>query len=355
MEELVKISVGIDCGNDHHVANLSGYNNQETIVNVGSLKFLNSTNGFNKFFRWLKKLHVDLSKVVFVLEVTGVYHEQMASELFDLGYNVCVVLPYKSKHFSKTIDIKTMNDFVAAYSLAVMGLEKKLDRWNKPDPFYLTLKQLTREKEQLVHESTQIKNQLHAENASAWPNQASVRRMNQRIKFIKKQIAEIESELHQIVKETTSLKVKIDQLCSIKGVGFITAITVIAETSGFNLIRNKKQLVSYAGLDVVEKTSGTSVRGKSHISKHGNKYLRKCLHFPALTAIRHSQKAKDLFVRLVSKHGIKMKAVVAVQRKLLVLMYILWKNNSFFDPEYEHTKSENELGQSQRTALMELA
>jgi len=114
----------------------------------------------------------------------------------------------------------------------------------------------------------------------------------------------------------------------------ITAVTVIGETDGFHLIRNKKQLVSYAGLDVITKDSGISVKSKARISHKGNKYLRKCMHFPALTAIRSTPLMKALFVRLVSKHGIKMKAAVAVQRKLLILIYVLWKNNQPFDENY---------------------
>ncbi|MEI9945951.1 MAG: IS110 family transposase [Chitinophagaceae bacterium] len=61
-------------------------------------------------------------------------------------------------------------------------------------------------------------------------------------------------------------------ICSIPGVGLLTAVTVLAETNGFDLIRNKKQLTSYAGLDVREKQSGTSVKGKPKISKKGNRY-----------------------------------------------------------------------------------
>ena len=126
-------------------------------------------------------------------------------------------------------------------------------------------------------------------------------------------------------------------LCSLPGVGLLTAVTVLAETNGFDLIRNKRQLASYAGFDVKEKQSGTSVKGKSRISKKGNKYLRKAMHFPALTAIRHDERFKAVFARIVSKHGIKMKAAVAVQRKLPEMMYTLYKTRTAYDKEYLKT------------------
>ena len=96
--------------------------------------------------------------------------------------------------------------------------------------------------------------------------------------------------------------------------------------------------MSYSGLDVRQKDSGTSVKGKPQISKRGNRFLRKAMHLPALSAIRHNEHHKAVFVRLVSKHGIKMKAAVAVQRKLLELIYVIWKNNMPFDKEYTGAK-----------------
>ena len=115
---------------------------------------------------------------------------------------------------------------------------------------------------------------------------------------------------------------------------------VLAETNGFELIRNKKQLTSYAGLDVKEKQSGTSVKGKPRISKKGNTVLRKSMHLPSLSAIKHNEMFKEIFARLVSRHGVKMKAIVAIQRKILELIYLLHKNKTVFQPDYENKKRE---------------
>ena len=67
------------------------------------------------------------------------------------------------------------------------------------------------------------------------------------------------------------------------------------------------------------------------------------MHLPALSAIRHDERFKAIFIRLVSKHGIKMKAVVAVQRKLLEMMFTLYKTNKKYDKEFLKSKElENE-------------
>jgi transposase len=230
-------------------------------------------------------------------------------------------------------------------------LEKKLDLWQKPDPVFNTLKQLTREREQVQISLSQTKNQLHAEQSGAWPNARSIKRMNQLVKTYQKQIKEIEGDIDDILGLNPGIQKRIDHITTTPGVGKLTAVTVAAETNGFNLIRDKKQLVSYAGYDVVEKTSGISVKGIPHISHQGNRHIRRAMHMPALTSIRHTPQNKELFHRLVSKHGIKMKGVVAVQRKLLVLIYTLWKKEEDYDENKYLTKL---LEQPGKTALTEL-
>ena len=66
------------------------------------------------------------------------------------------------------------------------------------------------------------------------------------------------------------------------------------------------------------------------------------MHLPALAAIRHEKKFKAVFVRLVSKHGIKMKAAVAVQRKLLEMIYTVYSKNKAYDKNYLN-QNETEL------------
>jgi hypothetical protein len=109
------------------------------------------------------------------------------------------------------------------------------------------------------------------------------------------------------------------------------------------LIRNKKQLTGYAGLDVIEKTSGTSVKGKTKISKKGNRYLRKALHLPSLAAVKHDENYKTIYARLVSKQGYKMKGLIAVQRKLLELCFILFKTKTVYNKNFQKEKEPKQV------------
>ena len=234
----------------------------------------------------------------------------------------------------RTLATKTITDKTASQAIARFGMERKLENWKRPSKTFKQLRQLTRERDQIVGLRTMAKNHLHAEQAEAEPNAGSVARIKKQILFFTKQEAEIRSALQELIKLNEELKAAVKRSCSIPGVGVLTAATVLGETNGFDLIGNKKQLTSYAGLDVQEKQSGTSVKGKARISKKGNKYLRKCLHMPALTSIRTDERSKAIFVRIVSRHGIKMKAVVAIQRKLLEMIYTLHKQQTTYDPDY---------------------
>ncbi len=335
MEKIIRQSIGIDCSKDDFAVNFSiSYADME-VKHLASRVFKNQQAGFNNFLDWVKKYSEPTLPYVFVMEATGVYHERLACFLYDHKQQVAVVLPQRAKNFSKTLTVKTITDKESAKYLAVMGLEKKLDLWLKPEEVYITLKNLTRERSQIQKQVNEVKNQIHAEKSGAWPNQKSQLRLNERLQFLQKQKEEIEADIAEVLRLNPELNNRIKKVITIPGIGMLTAVTIIAETHAFRLIQNKRQLVSYAGYDVIEKQSGTSVHSKPRISKRGNKHIRKAMHMPACAAIRCSDSSKEVFKRIVSKSGIKMKGVVAVQRKLLVLIYILWKNNEEFDPEYQ--------------------
>ena len=174
----------------------------------------------------------------------------------------------------------------------------------------------------------------------AIPDPNCIKRQQKLITYFDTIEKEIEGEIVKLVKTNPELKEATVLLRTIPGIQIITATGILAETGGFKNINNKNQLVSYAGLDVMEKQSGASVKGISKISKRGNKYLRAALYFPSLAAKKSNKLHKVLFERIFTKTGIRMKGVLAVQRKLLVLAYTIVKNKTPFNKDYETKKAE---------------
>lgn len=334
MKKIVKQIVGVDVAQKDLVVCLGRMYDDWSPELYANKTFANTEKGMEALVWWVKKQTGQEVTARFVMEATGVYHEALAYFLEEKSYEVSIVLPNKISNYMRTLDVKTVTDSTASQAITTFGLERKLDTWIKPKEIYRKLRQLTRERDQLIRERTMVKNQLHAEQTEAFPNKSSLQRIKGRIKILDKQEQQIMDEVRAMIAQDDELQKMMVIICSLPGVGMLTAAIVLAETNGFDLIRNRRQLASYAGFDVMEKQSGTSVKGRPRISKKGNKYLRKAMHCPALTAIQRNERFKAIFARIVSKHGIKMKAVVAVQRKLLEMIFILFKTNKPFDKNY---------------------
>ena len=340
MKKLIKQVLGLDVAQLELVTCLARKYDDLSEDPYVHKTFVNSAKGFEQMMGWIRKLTDPCVGVNYVMEATGVYHESLAYYLKDQGQLVSIVLPNKISNYARTLNVKTITDKTASEAIAQFAIERQTDLWERPSPTYKRLRQLTRERGQIIVERTMVKNELHAENAEAEPNKTSLVRGKKRVELLNRQEKEIAVEIAALIKTEEAVNSAVKLLCSITGIGMLTAATVLAETNGFDLIRNKRQLTSYAGLDVKDHRSGTSVKGKPKISKRGNRFLRKAMHLPALAAIRHDERFKALFVRLVSKHGIKMKAVVAVQRKLLEMAYTIFKSNTKYDKEYLKHKEE---------------
>lgn len=338
MKKVLKQVVGIDVAQKELVVCLGRMFDDLSMELYANSVFKNTESGFVALLKWINRLTNNEIGLRFVMEATGVYHESFAYYLNDNDFELTIVLPNKISNFMRTLKTRTITDKTCAQGIAQFGLEKNLDVWIRPNTTLKVLQQFTREREQLVDERAVVKNRLHAEKAEGRPNANSIERLIARIKFLNEQEKAIKDDIKKIVDSDENLKKDIKNICTIPGVGDLTAVIALAETNGFELIKNSKQLVSYAGLDVKEKQSGTSVKGKSKISKKGNKNLRKAMHMPSLSAVKYIQPHREIYVRLVEKSGIKMQALVAVQRKILVLIYTIYKNKTVFDEEYENKK-----------------
>ena len=165
--------------------------------------------------------------------------------------------------------------------------------------------------------------------------------LQKQLALLQKQKDNMQQQLLDVIEQDVTLKQRFEKILKIKGLGALSLAIIIAETDGFAATQSIAQLTSYAGYDVVEKGSGNR-KGKTKISKKGNGHIRRALHFPALNMVRYRQGNFHLLhQRIYSKTNIKMKGYVAVQRKLLALIYTLWKNNEPFENRFEKQASGN--------------
>src|SRR6478736_354224 len=138
-----------------------------------------------------------MREIVKQVAAIDVYHENFAYFLDANKEEVTVVLPNKISNYMRTLEVKTITDKTSSEAIARFGLERKLELWKRPKDIYKKLRQLTRERDQLVAERTMVKNQLHAEQAESEPGKSSIARIKARIKMLDKQEQEIKAEISQ--------------------------------------------------------------------------------------------------------------------------------------------------------------
>lgn len=325
--KVLKQSIGIDVSKDELVCCLGALDLNNDELYSKSRSFENTPCGFSEMRKWVDRKGYSCNENWYVMEATGVYYENLAYWLLERVQNVSVILPNKVNHYAKTLEVKTKTDSVDARTLSKMGLERKMKKWSVPSKMMREVRFLTRELRETKAKLVVAKNQLHAKNHSHACSKSTLRRLKKQIRLLENQVIEIEAELRVLVMQDTRLSDKIEKLESIPGVSFMTIICILGETNAFALFTSSKQLVSYAGLDIRHKQSGMKV-GKSKITKQGNSFIRAALYMPALCSSVHNPNMKAFYARINKNKPSKKIGITAVARKLLVLMYTLWKNDT---------------------------
>lgn len=335
-DKTLKYSTGIDMSGTDFKVCFSQIDFEQRVKVKGSRKFTNTLKGYQSFDTWLKKHHKNKAiPLKIVVEATGIYHEKLSYFLYKNGYTISVVLPNRSKKYLESLGLKSKTDKLDAKGLAQMGAEQNLQPWQPFSDHIYELKTLTRHRDRLQKMITSTTNQIHAHERMGYITKSVIRQLKQLFKNFNTQLEKIEAEIDKVLHKDEQIAHRANLIAdSIKGVGIMTVATIAAETNGFQLFSSAVQLTSYCGYDVVENQSGKR-KGKTKISKKGNAHIRKALHFPALNVVRlNTGTFPDLFERILNRTLIPMKGYVAVQRKLLCLIYALWKKEQAFDPQF---------------------
>jgi len=332
--ELLCQNLGVDVSKDSLDVAFSTMDMQQQVKVKASRKFANTLIGFNQLQKWMESKRVKDVEMRILMEATGIYYEQIAWFLYEKGYTLSVVLPTKAKRYLQAIGNKSKNDKIDAKGLARMGLEQRLPLWQPLSKNIYRLRLLTRQLEDFNNQRTVFLNQLHALSHSAYPVKEVEKNAKKMVKELEKAIAQLEKAIEKLIKEDGALSSKVEKILGIKGVGLKTIAVLLAETNGFATFENQGQLVSYSGYDIVENQSGKR-SGKTRMSKKGNAHIRRAMHMPAFGVVRYQVGPfVSLHERLVARGKTKMQAYVAVQRKLLILIWALWRKDETYDPAF---------------------
>ena len=299
--------------------------------------FDNDAQGFEKLRRWLRKRHV--TQLHACLEATGAYGDELALYLHEAGHRVSVVNPARIKAYAQSQLARNKTDRYDAKVIAHFAATQNVRLWTPPAPEMRSFRALMRRLQVLKDMRTQERNRLQA--AGLTPEvRASV---ETHLAFLQDQLAELQRTIDQLVACQTELKSQRDLLESIPGIGKHTAYVltqsrmhwvVMAEIGDWRTFPSARQLAAYAGLTPRQRSSGSSVRGRTKLSKTGNAHLRKALYLPAIVAWKYNPLVRVFCERLLARGLCKMAVVAAAMRKLLHIAFGVMKSGRPFDPAF---------------------
>ncbi len=145
------------------------------------------------------------------------------------------------------------------------------------------------------------------------------------IKALSEEIKAVETAIKALLKQDEVLDNNYNLLVSIKGVGFVTAVYMLAYTDNFSKFLNSRKFSCYAGLAPFEHSSGTSIKGRKRVSHFANKKAKRLLNLAASVAIQHNEELKQYYKRRVAEGKSKMGTLNIIRNKLVDRMFAVIK------------------------------
>lgn len=312
-----KLFYGIDISKDSYDV----YNEQ-----LGFKSYPNTKEGFKSFLKVIEKTSCC------VMEATGCYHHRLAIFLHGKGIAVSVLNPLIIKRFIQMKLKRIKTDKSDAMMIYRYACEQPIKQWQPEKEYIVKAKELLSLIQTYLRQSTALKNKLHSLEARGHDKSIMIRSIKRQLRQLKKERLLLEEELESLIRFNEPRL--FSRLTTIPGIGKKTAVLMMVSTSNFESFESHKQLSSFLGLAPNERSSGSSIRGRSRISKTGDGLLRSHLFLCSFTASVHNPQCKALFDRIVAKGKSKKLALIAVCNKLIKQAFAIAKSGLPYDPNY---------------------
>ncbi len=305
------------------------------LVREGKLKskvFDNNADGHRALQTWLIERGAQPDKTPVCLEATGPYSESVALALVEGGWRVSVVNPARIKGFAQGELSRNKTDRADAALLARFCAAMRPAPWTPPGREWRVLRAFVVRLDALKDMRQQELNRLEAHRACG--EKELIAPVEEHVNWLEARISQLQSDIDDHIKGHPEFKMDAERMASIPGIGPITIAKVLAYLGDVRRFDSAKSLAAFIGVTPRQRLSGSSVRGRSMISRNGHAALRRALYMPAMVALRHNPAIKTFGERL-SANGLAPKAVIAAaMRKLAHLIYAIVKSGQPFDPNF---------------------
>lgn len=292
----------------------------------------NTSQGHSDLQIWLTTQGVSPGSTHVCLEATGPYGEAVALALADAGWSVSVVNPSRVKGFAQSELNRNKTDRADAALLARFCAALQPDIWEPPAPAWRELRAKVDRLQTLKEIHQQECNRLEAHRTVRAT--ALIADIQEHLDWLERKMAVLIADIDDHIDHHPQLKEDAKLIESIPGIGKTTVAKVLAYLGDVRRFRSAKALAAFVGVSPRERRSGSSVRGRTMLSRAGHAAMRRALYMPGLVALRHNPVLKDFGERLRAS-GLAPKAVVgAAMRKLVHLIYGVIRSGQQFNPQF---------------------
>lgn len=272
------------------------------------------------------------------MEYTGIYNSIALDVFYQNNIKVCLE---RALHIKQSQGlVRGKNDKIDARRIASYAWRnhQELSWWKPQRENIQRLQALLVLRERLIR----VKKQLHVplQEAVEFVKSSIAKQLSKAnhhtLQGLDKDISLVEHQIEELIEQDAQIKKRMEQITSIPGVGPITALNVIITTQEFTKISESKKFACYAGVAPFEHTSGSSIRGKTHVSKLANMTMKTLLHLAAMVAIQHNPELKLFYQRKVEAGKNKMSVINAVRNKLISRIFACVNNDRKYQKNYQH-------------------
>ena len=283
-------------------------------------QFSNTEQGCKEMIGWIKQNHKDTSDWLICGEYTGIYCMTAATVFNDSDLDLWLENPRQIKLSSGMSREK--NDKIDSYQIALYAARftDRAKLYKPQSETLLRVRELVRFKDRLTKTKTQLSvaaNELKTVRKDREETDYICDSSKSLVDQINAQIKDVEKKMLKLLKTDPDLKQLYKIITSVVGVGMQTAIYLLVHTQGFKAFENPRQLACYCGIVPFAKRSGTSLKGKPHVSHMANKKLKTLLHMCALNAVKYDPYLKLYYQRKLEEGKHKMNVLNNVRNKLI--------------------------------------
>lgn len=299
--------------------------------NGAQKEFKNTQIGILKMVKWsLKRTGISKDNLVFVFEHTGLYSERLVQILDQEGYFIYVVSGLEIK---RSLGIaRGKDDRADAKRIARYGyrLKEEIKPTKVLASVLARLKRLMSLRRKLVVQRAGYLASLKEQKLVLDDDVILFRVQEDIINLLSRRISDIELEMDKLIQEDLELKEMQRLLTSIKRIGNVTARFLIIHTSGFTSFTNWRKFASYCGIAPFEHTSGTSVRGRTKVSRLANLEGKALLHQCALSAVMSSPEMKIYYEKRLAIGKSKLSTLNIIRNKLVSRAFAVIKRRTSY-------------------------